>query len=265
MVGENNPRVFARTITLDAWRSPFDGKRGEADLHVDIVFGKRGAVGGDGAPVRFRLSLKRAEIHVIRDSEKIIDIKRSSIKRPHIPSSGKRTKKTTKDTTLEGRAGFTISPQNIDLSAKGSAKTRLAITETVTETNSSYPFHVTHWPTESGCSFIIEPSEGSPLAGSPWDARESIMKIRDSNHKRKNGEPPEVRIEIRCLREDFIIEDVAFTDSIFPAWAQLSRLKQVAVEQYIRDELARAGFYCGDLTEPFTEIILADAVPSVER
>ena len=57
----NNPRVFAETISIDAWRTPFDGKTAEADLHIDAGFSK-GRVGGPGAPIRFRLSLKRAEI-----------------------------------------------------------------------------------------------------------------------------------------------------------------------------------------------------------
>jgi hypothetical protein len=48
--GDNNPRVFAETITLDAWRSAFDGTSGEADLHVDVVFAEKGRVGGE--PVR---------------------------------------------------------------------------------------------------------------------------------------------------------------------------------------------------------------------
>ncbi|WP_431271205.1 hypothetical protein [Dankookia sp. P2] len=79
--GDNNPRVFAQTIMLDAWRSPFDGKHAEADLHIDVVFEPRGRVGGPGAPVRFRLSLKRAEVHVIRDRVGVLEIKRSTVLR----------------------------------------------------------------------------------------------------------------------------------------------------------------------------------------
>ncbi len=79
--GDNNPRVFAETISLDAWRTPFDGDKGEAEPYVDVVFAERGRVGGGADPVRFRLSLKRAEIVVLRDNENIVEVDRLSILR----------------------------------------------------------------------------------------------------------------------------------------------------------------------------------------
>jgi len=90
------------------------------------------------------------------------------------------------------------------------------------------------------------------------------MKIRDRNVKRKRGEPPELRVEIHCLREDLLIEEIEFTSDRFPLWSALPRKKQLAVEQFIKDELARAGLPCGDLSEPFTRIILGDAIPTAE-
>lgn len=264
MVGENNPRVFARTITLDAWRSPFDGKRGEADLHIDLVFGERGRVGGVGAPVRFRLSLRRAEIHILRDSENIIEINRNSVRRNSIPEPTKKRKIIKKDSMTQIQVKGDVSLTGINASAGAKARGRVAVTETLTESRLDPALHVTHWPTENGYSFRIETQSNSALIGSPWNAKDSVMKLQDKNYNRNRGESPEIRIEIRCLREDFIIEDIEFTDSRFPSWAALTRSKQVAVEQYIRDELARAGFDCGDLSEPFTEIVLADAVPSVQ-
>src|SRR5262249_54436163 len=98
VAGDNNPRVFAQTITLDAWRTAFDGHRGEADLHIDVVFAEGGRVGGDGAPVRFRLSLKRAEVHVVRDREDVIDIKSDSVMRAEQPEPGKVHRLTEKKT-----------------------------------------------------------------------------------------------------------------------------------------------------------------------
>ena len=91
------------------------------------------------------------------------------------------------------------------------------------------------------------------------------MRIRDSNYRRAHGEAPEIRIEIHCRRDDFIIEDIQFSDKNLGFFEKLTRNKQVVVEQYIKDELARAGFPCGDLSEPFTRLILADVVPSVHH
>jgi hypothetical protein len=122
-----------------------------------------------------------------------------------------------------------------------------------------------HWKTDRGYAFRIAAQlNGGRLKGQPWDAKRPQMKIHDSNAKRKRGEPPEVRVEIHCLREDLLIEDIEFTSARFPAWAILPPKKRIAVEQFIKDELCRMGLPCGDLSDPFTRLVLADAIPAVE-
>jgi hypothetical protein len=117
MPGDNNPRVFAETVTIDAWRSNFDGTSGQADLHINVVFAERGRVGGRDAPVRFRLSLKRAEVHVIRDSEGILDIIRSSIRRADLPKPGLARRKTVKQAKIAGGFGGSVSTTSAKLEA----------------------------------------------------------------------------------------------------------------------------------------------------
>ncbi len=265
MAGGNNPRVFAQTITLDAWRTAFDGARGEADLHIDVVFAEAGPVGGEGSPVRFRLSLKRAEVHVIRDSEGVIGINRQSISRSEPPPPIRAKKRTEKTIRANGQAGARAGLSDAAVSVAGRIEHGIAVTEIFDEKRNFPNLEVTHWPTEKGYSFRISAGKGKRISGPPWTASKAVMKIRDTNHKRKRGEAPEVRIEIHCLREDLVIENVEFTESNFPSWAHLPHKKKIAVEQYIKDELSRAGFDCGDLSEPFTRIILADAIPSVEQ
>jgi len=264
VAGDNNPRVFAQTIALDAWRKPFDGKRGEADLHIDVVFDERGRVGGGGAPVRFRLSLKRAEVYVIRDSENVIEIDPSSVQRSDLPKPGKLRQVAEQKARLSGKVGGRLSATSADMSVEGKAEGSVAVTETFEQTENISAMEVIHWRTNNGYGFKIGARSGKALKGQPWAAKTRLLKIRDTNIARERGEPPEIRVEIHCLREDLLIEDVEFTDASFPTWARLSRKTQIAVEQYIKDELARAGLPCGDLSDPFTRIVLADAMPSVE-
>lgn len=260
----NQRRLFSETISLDAWRSPFDGKRGEADLHIDVVFSDRGRVGGSNSPVRFRLSLRRAEVHVIRDSGGVIAINRKSILRPR-PNSIKEHIVTERKTHISGAGDAGLSLRSAQLALKGKASSDLNVTRESEHTEDIFKVDFIPWNTENGYAFIIRarPQVGR-LEGQPWSPEIPVMKIRDSNRTRKRGEPPEVRIEIRCLREDLIIEDVEFTASSFPAWVSLPRKKQIAVEQYIKDELARHGLGAGDLSEPFSTIILGDVSPSIE-
>jgi hypothetical protein len=263
--GDNNPRVFAETITLDTWRSAFDGERGEADLHIDVVFAEGGRVGGAGSPVRFRLSLRRAEVRVVQDSESIIEIKPSSVRRAPRPEPAKAHSVTERKAKVEAGVEAEVSAKAANLSARGKADGSLMVTNTLEQTESVPPMEVTHWKTENGYGFKIEANRSKHLKGQPWEADKPMMAIRDTNPKRKRGEPPEVRVEIHCLREDLVIEDVRFADSSYPSWARLGRRKQIAVEQYIKDELARAGLPCGDLSDPFTRIVMADAMPAVDQ
>ena len=270
-VGDNNPRVFAQTIALDAWRTPFDGEHGEADLHIDVVFKELGPVGGGDAPVRFRLSLKRADIHVVLDTEDILDIKRSSVRRAAVPEPAKGRHVTEKKSKIgagvEGEASAKPTGLSGSLGLKGNAETSLIITDKLEKALTVHSMQVVHSATVNGYSFSIAPSKtGAKLVGQPWDANsEPVMKIIDKNFTRKRGEPPEVRVEIQCRREDMVIEHVEFTDKTFPSWARLPHKKRIAVEQYIRDEITKAGFPYGDLSDPFMTIVLADAVPSIEQ
>lgn len=262
--GDNNPRVFAETISLDAWRTEFNGETGVADLHIDVVFQEKGRVGGEGSPVRFRLSLRRAEIHIIRDKENIIDIDKTSVRRAELPAPVERSKSRIRNVNVEGKVEGNASAVSFDASVSAKAEGNVAITETIQQVDHMPAMQVTHWNTTEGYAFKISPASEDSLTGQPWGADERTVKIFDKNIQRKHGEPPEIRIEIRCLREDLVIEDIQFASGKLKAFFKLPRTKQVAVEQYIKDELARAGFPCGDLSDPFTRLILADVVPSVQ-
>jgi hypothetical protein len=244
--------VFAETISLDAWRTPFDGDKGEAEPYVDVVFAERGRVGGGADPVRFRLSLKRAEVVVLRDNENIIEVDRLSILRATPPTPAKVRHATKQESELSGSLGGALSPAAASLSLKASTAGNVNVIDTLEHEQAVTRMEITHWKTADGYSFRIAARAHEPyLTGQPWQASTPLMKLRDTNARRKRGEPPELRIEIHCLREDLVIEDIEFTSGQFN-WSALTRNRQIAVEQFIKDELARSGLPCGDLSEPPT-------------
>lgn len=261
----NNPRVFAETVSLDAWRTQFDGTTGLADLHIDVVFHTGGRVGGGDAPVRFRLSLRRAEVHVIRDSLDVLEIVPDSVRREALMTV-KHEVEIEKRKKVSGKAGIELSRAKQDASAGASAEGTLQVTEKLKNISEQTRLKITHSRTERGYRFIIEPRfKAETLTGQPWAATDAVMTIRDSKFTRKRGEPPETRIEIHCLREDLIIEDVQFTSSTFPNWLTLPKKKRIAVEQHLKDELAKSGFPCGDLSDPFARMVIADVGPDTKR
>ena len=60
---DNRKRALADLVTIDVWHDDF-GKR-RVNLHADVVFGTARVGGESESQVRFRLSVKRAEVVVI--------------------------------------------------------------------------------------------------------------------------------------------------------------------------------------------------------
>lgn len=257
---DNNPRAFSETVSINAWRSVYDGSSGIADLHIDVVFAE-GRVGGEkDSPVRFRLSLKQAEVHVIGDVGDIITFPAKDVARAPLNSLSVR-KKQTKATNTELTGKGSISSKKLDVEFGASGKiTSEAATEVLQEVEvNALTFR--HMKTESGYCWVITPANGDVLDGQPWEPAVRRMTLKDTAHPRKVGEPPEPRIELRCRREDLYIEDIQFKDRSKKFWGDLSKAKKLAVEQYIKDELMKVGFECDDLSDPFAQIILADVIP----
>lgn len=266
---DNNPRVFAETVSVDAWRTEFVGDKAEADLHIDVVFSK-GRIGGDDigtkSPVRFRMSLKRAEVHIVRDTLRTIRIPPSSVFRT-APSSGTSEYREEKAAAAGVDVGFSVgvpSLQSASGRVVGDAKASKQITETYQEIAEVPHMKVVHGRTGDGYVFRIEPSRGDRLDGQPWSSEIPRAKLVDTRAGRKYGEPPEVTIEVRCRREDLIIEDVQFKDASLMDFIRLPQAKRVAVEQYIKSEIEKMGLYCGNISDPFSTIVLGDVSPYVE-
>ena len=256
-IGDNNPRAFGDTVSLDAWRTPFDGKTGLADLHVQVVFSD-GRIGGLDAPVRFRLQLRRAEVHVLRDAAQVLQIRSSSVK-PGPNSGRERTVIATLETEVSTKTGVTLSQTPV--AELGKQKKHILKQEVTTKDDGQSVTFVS-MRVEDGYVFRVS-SENELLEGVPWDSSTPILSYSDTSAPRRKGEPPELRVELRCRREDMRIYDIELTnpnDSL----ANYSANKVMAVEQYIKSELISTGFMVGDISDPFSEVILADVSPVEE-
>jgi hypothetical protein len=259
----NNPRAFAEVVSIDVWRTAFEGGKAEADLHIDAGFfqGRVGENEVKKSPVRFRMSLKRAEIHVFRDHGNVIEIPPASVVREAPVASRAKTTMTQSGSMKGGlKAGF--AGMNPSLNADLEAQASVELTKRIEKDEEVGHMRIGHrrMPDNSGYVFTIESASASTLDGPAWDPSIARMKIRDTNTARKRGDPPEVTVQIRCRREDLHIEDIIIIDANVWNGGHLSKNKKLAVEQYIKKEILSAGMACGDLSDPFTTIILADAV-----
>jgi hypothetical protein len=162
MSGRNNPRVFAETITLDTWRTAYDGERGEADLHIDVVFSEGGRIGGNDAPVRFRLSLRRAEVRVMNDAEEVIQIKPDSVMRAELPEPAKSQTTLEKKGMASVEAGIELSSSAAKAKLKALTNGKVTTTEKVEQRGIVPVMQLTHWKTDEGYGFKIASAKKRP-------------------------------------------------------------------------------------------------------
>jgi hypothetical protein len=78
---DNRKRAFADVVTVDAWHEEFDDAHSKVDLHTDVVFGTARVGGEPESPVRFRLSVKRAEVVIIIPELEPVSVDRASVSR----------------------------------------------------------------------------------------------------------------------------------------------------------------------------------------
>lgn len=264
----NNPRAFAEVVSIDVWRTPYAAGTAQADLHIDVGFfeGRLGADDLTGSPVRFRMSLKRAEVHVIRDQGNFIDIPASSIARETVVAGRARTT-TTQSKSIKGGAKAALTGGKPKLNLEAEVKGGTEITKRIEKDEEVGEMRIAHrkMPDGRGYVFTIQPAASRTLSGSPWDPSVPRMRLRDSKANRKRGDPPELTVQIHCKREDLHIEDIKIVDATILNGGLLNRNKLIAVEQYIKKEILAMGLPCGDLSDSFATVILADAVSAEER
>ena len=271
MSNNNRLRALADIVSTDAWHEAFSAKKSKADLHIDVVFGVGRIGGGDPSNVRFRLSLKQAEIVVIIPENEPATIVTDSVRRDAPkPISGiiKTQKIASKklEAGIDGKAGLKLDGIDAGAKIKGGAGFSIRNTKTVTENFSYNGMTIMQNTSPDGHPrwLIAQPGEGSALNGRAWDAKKSpLLEIMDRRQDRSKGIAPSVRVEIRCLREDLIISNIVLSDQ--SAWAKLQRRKasknrQIAAEAAIRTMLAEEGLLCGDLSDPYAQICLASTV-----
>lgn len=260
----NRKRVFADLVSIDAWHAPFTDIVSRADLHLDVVFGTARAGGESDSPVRFRLSLKRATIVIVVPEYEPVGVDRNSVSRdsPELEGKIKETVQKTIQAGAKAGANLSISPTKQDASVTAAANAEInATTSSSLETSRSVrQIVVTQSKTADGhYMWSVVPQTEACLEGRPWMPKEPRLTLIDNRNDRSKGIPPVVRVEVRCLREDLIIEDIEIKDQT--KWDALkakmgfeNRLK--AAEAYIRNTLANEGLEVSNVSDLFGAITL---------
>lgn len=265
---DNRKRAFADMVTVDAWHDEFT-KAPKVSLHADVVFGTARVGGEEDSKVRFRLSLKRAElIVVIPETEPLAVDKKSVARRPPVQRARvTESIETSESGKAAGKLSVGFSPSGLEASATGSVEgeARFATKNRVERSETVSLFLVTPSQTAEGhYRWTIEGRMGGILKGQPWDAvKEPRLKLRDRRKDPKHGIAPTVRVELRCRREDLEISDIEIKDETL--WDKAReragyRNREIAAEAYIRERLSREGLDVRNIADKFGMLTIASVI-----
>lgn len=270
MAGEHNRRrAFADVVSVDAWHEPFAGGVTHVDLHADVVFGKARVGSDDDAPVRFRLSVRRAEVVVVVPEHEPVQVVKASVSRDGPIMEGRVHQTKERHNRVGGSlrisAGGHLPPAALGaISLAGESQSTKVVESTVPLLSM---LALQSRDADGNYRWLIESQETTFLAGRPWSASAPRMTLADRRIDKRRSLPPCVRVEVRCRREDLLIEDVEVKDE--GIWiAAASKVgfvnRMAAAVSYLRMALADHGLGVGRIDDPFSQVVLASVLAEGE-
>jgi hypothetical protein len=262
---DNRKRAFADVVTIDAWHETFLGEAAAVDLHVDVVFGTARVGGESQSPVRFRLSVKRAEIVLIIPDSEPVSVDRRSVSRDTPEIHGHLTEVVQQDTQAKVKGGIstTVSTAKVtgSVSAEANAETSRSESKKLEVSATVQFIAVTQSNNADGqYRWLVEPRIKGTLEGRPWDAiKQPRLKLIDQRRDRSKGIPPTVRVEVRCRREDLHITDIVIKDeNLWEAAKRKAGFKNkiAAAASYIRDHLSKEGLEVKNIEDMFGTVTM---------
>ena len=104
-ISNTRKQAFADVVSIEAWHEKFSDDCAVVDLYAHVVFGEAPVGGEEASPVRFRLSVRRAEVVVVVIPEtEQLSVDRNSVS-GDAPSYEAKTTKTTEKTKSAGFEG----------------------------------------------------------------------------------------------------------------------------------------------------------------
>ncbi|WP_157196438.1 hypothetical protein [Methylobacterium sp. 88A] len=269
---DNRKRALNEVVSLDAWHKGFTKSRKASDLHVDVTFSE-GRIGEDSdSNVRFRLSLKQAQIVVVVPPNEPAKVQVATVRREDkdvkVKTEKVLTSKNKGNIGLSANADAGANQLNASVKAGVEISSEALRLKTIKILEKAYAMTATQFRTrDEHYAWRIEPAAENILNGKPWNAtREPRMKIEDTRADREKGIEPSIRVEIRCRREDFEIRDIMYKNG--GTWGNLlehhfNQNKILAAQAVIRTRLFESGLLHGELSDPFAEITICAIISEV--
>lgn len=265
--------VFTEVVAAEAWHAPFADGVKVAHLSVDVVFGS-GRLGEEAASaVRFRLTLKAAEVVVIVPASEPVVVDPASVSRDTPRIVGKKTASKERASKRNISGGFFAKLGFNGFSGGGSGKVGVerasSDVEKIESASDVESFSITQSRSDDGHHrWLLTAQIEEAMSGRPWDpVKQPRLALVDQRPEGGGSLPPSVRVEVRCRREDLIISDLQIKNEqnnskLTARKGAENRL--AAAESYIRDRLIENGLETPDLQEAFSRLTLA-SVPAIPQ
>jgi hypothetical protein len=201
---------------------------------------------------------------VIPESEPVF-VDRASVSRdsPDLQGRLTETKEQAIHASMKGGASGSLGPTGLAGSAslEANAEASIAASKKLEITSTISLMLVTQSRTVDGhYRWSVESQLGKILEGRPWDgSKQPRLKLIDQRKDRSRGIPPTVRVEVRCRREDLVIDDLEIKDQTLWETAKNKfgfKNRMAAAESYIRDRLTEEGLEVRNIDDIFAHLTL---------
>jgi hypothetical protein len=266
---DNRRRAFADVVTVEAWHDDFKKGASRVDLHADVVFGTARLGGERESSVRFRLSIRRAELLIIIPELEPVSVDAESVSRDSPSLHGRLIEiieeKRAVGAKATASASLDIVHPHASVSSEAEGHVSKSLSKKLELSTSVALMMVTQSKSSEGhYRWLIESTSGSMLEGRPWDAgKQPRLRLIDKRSDPSKGIPPTVRVEVRCRREDLIISDLQMKDE--GIWTAVkSRVghknRMAAAISYIRNRLSEENLEVQNMEDVFGQLTLGSTI-----
>lgn len=258
----NLTRSFGHLVSLEAWHSqaPEEVKT----LHVDATFMEARIGEGEESKVRFRLSVKRADVTFVTPDGAGVAVIQKSVARESRASGRAELVKRGSNASSGKASGSIALQERPSLRAELSASTELSSehSETATLSKEISEIEWRHKKDPQGYhAWEVFPYKNGSMLGKPWDPNlhpRLGFKVRGSSSELVD----DPRVVVTCRREDLHIVGVEIkADNVVEKIRSSGkRNREAAAEAVIKQILIEEGLDAGRLDEKFSEIMLAETI-----
>lgn len=268
MRNSNQARNLSDIVSLEAWHDELTCDFGRSDLYVDVAFMTGRMGGGADNPVRFKLTLRQAELVVVVPATEPVKVDPKSVRRDTrdrkatVRDTYKRSGKVEGSAATGVKLGATHADANLEVGGTVSGAVSRDHLVEVSETMRSIVAVHSKGVDGSHC-WTLSPTMEGTLDGRPWvGAQEPRLTLVDTRKADSRSLPATVRVEVRCRREDLEISDIVLTDKERQGLFKKDpnrRNKLAAAEALIRTRLFEEGLLDNglDLNDPYARMTIA--------